>query len=925
MGGYFSYWGKADANDAGEPKWHPLVWHCLDVAAVGDAWLSAHPFALGWLAHSLGLPESLVRQLVPFMLALHDVGKFADSFQGQAGDLQRHLQGRSSNKPYVERHDKLGYVLFAEDLFELAGQEGWLDRLGLDGDTWLELGAASACHHGKPTALLTRGKLKLAFRDEDRSAVREFATAMAGLFLVPGDGVNPARVGERSAKEASWFIAGLAILADWVGSGGFPYRPEAVPLAGYWEEACRHADTLIAKWGLLPAPVAARAGMAQLFPAIRRPSPLQALADHIELGTGPQLFVLEDVTGAGKTEAALTLAHRLMARGLADGLYVALPTMATANGMFPRMRGCAGRFYEAGARPSLILAHGARDLLPQFRASIGEEGAAEPVLDDEEEPATVRCNAWLADNRKKAMLADLGVGTVDQALLAVLHSRHQSLRLLGLARRVLIVDEVHAYDAYMARVLRILLRFHAALGGSAILLSATLTESARNEFLGDFARGLGRTSGPADQTAYPLLSHWHAALDRPREVPVATRPEVARRVQVDLLHEEAQAERRLLDVALAGGCAAWVRNTVADAVRSYESLAARPELAGRVLLFHARFALGDRLDIESAVLDRFGKGRAGAPVDRAGWILVATQVIEQSLDVDLDYLVSDLAPVDLLIQRAGRVHRHPRGMDGRLLADGGTDQRGPTRLGILSPEPLDAPTADWFTRLFPKAGRVYPHHGQLWRTARLFRSGMRSGWQMPDDARGLIEAVFGIDGEPYPETLEHASQEAEGSQFADAALAVSNALDVTMGYRGDPHDLWLDEVLTPTRLGEASSNVLLLKQTANGIEPWYGGETREARHMSQIGVAARLIRESLAPEDMTAQAWAGYCADLPKFALPLVLREQAGEWRGWALDGKGGKRLWHYDPLRGLQEVEERGGGFATASAPQAKRGAHTQ
>lgn len=901
----FHYWGKADANYAGEPKWHPLVYHCLDVAAVVESWLLEHPAALRWLAAKLGQPEAQVLRLAAFLATLHDVGKFADSFQGLDKKLQNHLQGRVTAKPYVDRHDKLGYLLFAEDLFELAEVSGWLGLLGLNDETWLELGAAVACHHGRPTALGRGSTLNKAFREEDRVAVRDFAVTMAELILPIHESDQTGEIGVGQAKEASWFLAGLAILADWVASGGFPYQPVAMAPKEYWSMARQHSRVLLNKWGLLPSLVSKQAGMSSLFPGIAQPSPLQVLSDRIELGRGPQLFILEDVTGAGKTEAAMTLVHRLMATGLAEGIYVALPTMATANGMFRRMRECAGRFYRPDAHPSLILAHGARDLLPQFRDSIGERSAEEHIFIEDEQPASVRCNAWLADNRKKALLADLGVGTVDQALLSILHSKHQSLRLLGLSRRVLIIDEVHAYDAYMARLLRYLLRFHAALGGSAILLSATLTQSSRNDFLCDYARGLGGNTKLAEATAFPLLSHWHAGMDGPREIEVGTRSEVARNVDVALLHEEAEAETRLVEVALAGGCAAWVRNTVADAVKAYGNLAERPEFAGRVMLFHARYALGDRLDIEDRVLNRFGKGAVDATVDRAGWILVATQVIEQSLDIDLDYMVSDLAPVDLLIQRAGRVHRHLRALDGRRLADGTEDERGLACLAVLSPEPLDAPEADWFTKLFPKAGKVYPHHGQLWRTARLFRPGARPGWRMPEDARTLIEAVFGDEGEPYPETLERASQEAEGSQFADAALAVSNALEVTQGYRNDPHDLWLDEVLTPTRLGEASSNVLLLKQDAAGFSPWYAGEHEsQSLHLSQVSVAARLLRDGLPPDGMTGQSWETYRQGLPKFAVPLVLSLREGQWRGWALDIKGGKRQWIYDKTQGLREVE---------------------
>ena len=891
----FDYWGKT--RQEGETwVWHPLVYHCLDVAAVGRAWLKSHPQALAWLCAQMGLSREAVLQLCSFLLALHDLGKFSDSFQGQVGEVQQQLQGRACRMLYRDRHDKSGYALFAEDLTTLALQQGWLAQWGLDGAGWWELGAAVTCHHGRPRALLDRSSLRHSFRLEDREAARSFALAVALLFGV-GPGTQAVEAPVAAVRRVSWFLAGLTTLADWVASGGFAYRGDETSLDSYWTEATQTAAELLDRWGLHPSACSSAMGMGALFPLIHTPSPLQAEAESLPLVAGPQLLILEDVTGAGKTEAALTLAHRLQAQGLAEGIYVALPTMATANGMYARMQDCALRFFAADQQPSLILAHGARDLMPGFRQSVGLYATEEALLNNDEEPATVRCNAWLADNRKKTFFADLGVGTLDQALLAVLHAKHQSMRLLGLSRRVLIVDEVHAYDAYMGRLLQQLLCFHAALGGSAILLSATLPQVMRAGYLQAYARGLGVSALPPASTAYPLLTHWYAERDSAVEIPLRTRPDVARDVAVQLLHNEADAEARLAA-------------SVADAVAAFERLRTRPELMGKVMLFHARFALGDRLDIESQVLRRFGKGEVGAAVDRAGWVLVATQVVEQSLDLDFDVMVSDLAPIDLLIQRAGRVHRHARDSFGVRLPDGDADRRGPAVLSVLAPEPVDCPEANWLKTLFPRAARVYPHHGELWRSARLFRPGARCGWRMPDDARDLIEAVFGDSGEDIPSGLNRASMEAEGKQFADQALAVSNALDVSRGYRDDAWGFWLDEVHTPTRLGEASSTVLLLKVTEAGLAPWIesGADERECQHYSQVNLSLRRFKTGLAPAGMSEQQWAALCEALPRFVVPLVLDRVDGRWIGRAEDIEGNVRPWCYDPVIGLVEVVEVGG-----------------
>ena len=214
-----------------------------------------------------------------------------------------------------------------------------------------------------------------------------------------------------------------------------------------------------------------------------------------------------------------------MAEGKGNGLYLALPTMATADAMFDRVRKDDGwrRFFAEGMG-QLALAHSADWLklrLEEFNRRDADYGR------DEDSTASRQCSAWLADSRKKALLADFGVGTLDQALLAVLPVRHQSLRLLGLANKVLIVDEVHACDCYMGELLARLLRFLAALGGSAILLSATLPKNHRRRYLQAFAQGAGFAAEAPRNSAYPLATQLaRAGLS---EHPLATRSSVARR------------------------------------------------------------------------------------------------------------------------------------------------------------------------------------------------------------------------------------------------------------------------------------------------------------------------------------------------------------------------------------------------------------
>jgi CRISPR-associated endonuclease/helicase Cas3 len=258
-------------------------------------------------------------------------------------------------------------------------------------------------------------------------------------------------------KTVSWQLAGIAVMADWLGSNQehFKYYSKPEELVVYWHKhALPSAKKAIQSMPAKPK-TSQFQGLSNLFPFIKEPTPLQEYAINEPLNDKPQLFILEDVTGAGKTEAALILTHRLLSAGLADGLYVALPTMATANAMYQRLGKVYRRFYESSDLPSLILAHGARELSMNYTNGYNER--------EQELSATAYCHAWLADSRKKALLADVGVGTLDQALLAVLPARHQSLRLLGLGRKVLLVDEVHAYDSYMQKLLDALLEIPLAM------------------------------------------------------------------------------------------------------------------------------------------------------------------------------------------------------------------------------------------------------------------------------------------------------------------------------------------------------------------------------------------------------------------------------------------------------------------------------
>ena len=825
-----SFWGKAQPDLPAGPSMHPVVAHSLDVAAVAV------------LLHR----GRLNGQTVGFLVALHDIGKFSRPFQGM---VPSHWPTASLGPwpahgvPPGPKHDALGYHMLQAPL------EASLDRVlprRVDARRAWTSGERApllrglAGHHGRPPAVLDFEPTSNVLCRDCLEAAADFIAAMERVFAPPP---LPGPLAAHEMARLGWQLAGLTTLADWIGSrqAWFPYvTPEAVadPADYLWSHALPRAASALAAAGLAAARPSVFAGVRSLFPRIETPSPIQSWAETVPLPEGPVLAVIEDLTGSGKTEAAMTLAHRLLSEGRASGLFVALPTMATANAMFARLADAYHGLFVAEARPSLALAHGRADLDPRFAAAIPGGPVRETRLgtDPADEPAEAHCAAWLAEDRRRALLAQVGVGTLDQALLAVLPVRHAALRLQGLAGKLLIIDEVHAFDAYMRREILTLLEFHAALGGSVVLLSATLPHKLREALVQAFRRGLAVGSASLVNQAYPLATLVGA--QTVREDASAPRAGLPRRVTVTRLPDAEAAMARILAAEMAGAAVAWIRNTVDDAITAAEALRAE---GVEVLLFHARFAMVDRLEIEREVLRRFG--RDGKADGRQG-VLVATQVIEQSLDLDFDVLVTDLAPADLLIQRAGRLWRHER--DARPVP-------GPELL-VVSPEPVAAPAADWITASQPGTAAVYRDPALLWRSARAVFG--RGAIATPEDMRPLIEEAFDDASEgAVPPALALEASRAMGKDQAATGVARQNLLAFSPCYDAG-NGAWEPETKTPTRLEDRPQVTLRLARLKDGEVVPYAEDPdrRRAWALSEVSVARFRIAACPVPEGLEAAA-----------------------------------------------------------------------
>ncbi|ACJ00701.1 CRISPR-associated helicase Cas3, putative [Rhodospirillum centenum SW] len=901
MADMFSRWGKARSG------LHLLVFHLLDVAAVLDAGFERRPALLARLADGLGLDRDAARAMLLTVLALHDIGKVATGFQASdreaAGALGLALAGQERMR---EHHSAVGQALLLRLLTRHRAGSGLPDGGAAALPVMEALFALSTGHHGRPVLGLPKVSLLMetgALTDDDMDIAATLVRAVAGLF-----GWRQGIPDREGLTRLSPLLNGLFTLCDWLGSSDhFACRNQPQELRAYYEgtalpTARRMLDTIRpTPFGrLTPRPPA---GFAALFPRLGRdgapavPTPLQALADRLftadALPDGPLLTIIEDLPGAGKTEAGDLITHRLIALDRADGAYVGLPTMATADAAFARRFDRDGGLDFGAALftevPQVVLAHSRRHRTPGYAVTPTRAGLEEGegyALD------------WFNRSSRRALLTDLGVGTVDQALAGALRARYATVRLAGLWRKVLLVDEVHAYDSYMQTLLHALLRWQGRMGDPVVLMSATLPARLRQDLIRAYAEGAGwaDVAAMAERTrpgAYPLLTlvsgqgiaqHPLAPVPGP-----GTRP-----VRFEAAHDLDTVEDRLRGWLAQGRCVLWFRNTVGDAVAAWERLCDLDPL-----LYHARFLPADRSRIEAALLDAVGKD--SCPAARRGRLVIATQAAEQSLDLDADEMVIDLAPADAVVQRLGRRRRHARMPDGAPAPDG-VERRPDGPVLLLTPRP-DRPGPAWYRSLFGGAAQIYADDARLWLTARCLLDpgaipGRRPGLPpdaliLADDLRPLIEAVYAAEPAGVPDALAARHLAAEGADISRkqrgrvARLSFRQGLCEEWAQSGEQAEPTEDD--PRTRL--IDSHTVLLATYGDGPPRFLGAG--DDRALSVVEASECRCPRRLEPlrgqEALVQQLLTGGLDDTDRRKAgraPVIWLRPAGDglWRGRALD-----------------------------------------
>ncbi|MFI7077129.1 CRISPR-associated helicase Cas3' [Micromonospora sp. NPDC049903] len=664
-------WGKSRHL----PMPYPLLWHLIDTAAVAgllwDVYLAPNQRRI--IADGLGVDERHARSLVMFWAGLHDVGKATPGFQGQDPDALAALRraGSYEDCPGGEslRHDVAGQLALPDLLACL----GYPPR-GRRASRWVAYRVAQIVggHHGRfqETTGSHGGRLHLG----GGRWARQREALVRVVHGVVGSPAAPVSVD----AAASVLITGLVILADWLASQEHflrqqlplvPQNSAVESVAAHLADLSKPAAGLLAEAGL-GTPSLRAASFEDLFGY--RPNALQQsiLDELVPLVDGPGLLVLTAATGDGKTETALVAARRLAEVSGANGFFFALPTMATSDEMYRRVRTFAAKLADGPAPVTLLHSMSWLNAEYEARAAVDLDDPGGVVSDDP--GCAVVAPEWLR-GRKRGLLAPMAVGTVDQALLAALTTKHNALRLLGLSGKVFIVDEAHAYDDYMTTLLRRLMTWLGTYGCPVVLLSATLPSSQAAALVRAYEEGAGTVPATVSVpypgwTFVPAAAKGSAITISPsaRERVVAGRTmEFALDVRpvrhltgkdVDPIDRRVVVRQVLAPVVECGGSAAVVCNTVGDAQQTYRVVRGWAPADVSVILLHSRFPARRREEITGRITARLGRNG-----DRSvSTIVIATQVIEQSLDLDFDLLVTDLAPMAQLLQRAGRCHRHPR-------------------------------------------------------------------------------------------------------------------------------------------------------------------------------------------------------------------------------------------------------------------------
>ncbi|NBC26641.1 MAG: CRISPR-associated helicase Cas3' [Bacteroidetes bacterium] len=843
------FWAKLNQDEDGNIlEWHPLMAHLADVAAVVEALLERTILhkrlatILGWKK----LSDIHIARL-SVLAALHDAGKVNHGFQ---------------NKMYSSKHPRAGHVSPIIELLDADAkyQESLLIPLGIqqmlswfpEQKTAIHFLMATWGHHGRPVPIKHDFKASLWKENEERNpeaALQELGDAIKTWCPKAFDTEGQPFPSNTAFQHT---FNGLLTLADWLGSDPKFFKFSEYD-SGYIEVARKNASHVIDKLVLDPEKSRLQFnGQSAKFDRFCdfKPFDIQKECLELPLFENGSLTILESDTGSGKTESAIARFMRLYQKGLVDGMYFAVPTRSAATQLYERVVEATRRaFPDESSRPPVVQA------VSGYIKVDAEEGKPLPnfdVLWPENRRDLLRERGWAAEHPKRYLAGAIVVGTIDQVFLSTLQVNHAHMRAAALLRHFLVVDEVHASDAYMTKLLDRVLDFHLSAGGHALLMSATLGTASRYHLSTN-----GKVKPPepeeAKQIPYPLLTHVDASRKKPETTHAASSGQ-QKKVETETKPIAGSAEKiasLAVDYADSGARVLIIRNLVRDCIETQKAVEEITgsdsdllfQINGEAAPHHSRFAADDRRLLDGQIENYFGK-----KTNRKSVIAVATQTVEQSLDIDADLLITDLCPMDVLLQRIGRLHRHkrdrPQGFE-------------TARCVVLTPEQRDVSESIDQNGKGSKGkhglGTVYQDLRVLEATWRVLEDEALKQWNIPEHNRELVECathpnILRSLASELGDRWENHQQHIAGQEFANRQLPGLVGIDFSkpFGDSGFAEDL----KQVKTRLGRDDYQVFLPENLSGP----FGNEVKE---MTITEWQLDVVPEKLQVEEDTVQTFDG--------------------------------------------------------------------
>jgi CRISPR-associated endonuclease/helicase Cas3 len=862
-------WGKSGDKDS--DLWLPLYVHLADAIEIAkilwDEWVppaTKRAIARGIRrsAADSNADESeeqsieIAKKVFILLLAFHDIGKATPIFQvGLNSYFKRNNADQLANDvrraglAFPDRINKQDIIHHSLSSFAILERHGWNSSFS----------AIAGAHHGKPPSATdiqavraAVGKEYTGFDNDGWLSVQDEFVAWAEQAVEP-EALEQIKKCKLS-KQAQVLLTGLVIIADWIASDEQRFSLIQVRMrAGSSVERARNAweNLDLIPYQELPA-ISSPDDIDKSYKtrfSLDSPRPLQRvvaelLAKTRDLG----IVIIEAPMGEGKTEIALVLMEILAKSTGRSGVFFALPTQATSDGIFERILTWVQTF--KGAR-SIVLAHGKAHFHELFK---GLRLASKNVNDGED---AVFVSDW-AHGRKRAILSDFVVGTIDQVLMGGLKQKHLMLRHLGLANKIVILDECHAYDAYMSQYLYKVLNWLGSYQVPVIVLSATLPADRRQELVEAYLN-----IAPKAFFDDPLIAASQIEDKRPEwacasEYPLVTYssgdqvlniapPASARRLDVKISRLDEQDIVPLLIKSLEeGGCVGIIVNTVTTAQRLAHVLS---EVFGDgvVVLLHSRFIAPDRVSREKNLRDQLGPRSTNRPKKL---IVVGTQVLEQSLDIDFDMLITEICPMDLLIQRLGRLHRH----------------EGRNRSPLLS-EPRCYVMGIEGDACFDKGSELVYGLYLLMNTQALLPEHII----LPDDISPLVQSAYAPDGVIVPSDVQDTYRKAKSKHEQKIEDARAKAETFQIGNpAGGSYETsatiidWLNTSVSDDPKGKHAEATV--RDTADSIQILVIQKKRDGRFYSLLGAEAfgeQQLPDDFAQNERLAQAVASCVVTLP--------------------------------------------------------------